>query len=194
MIVKVLNCYCYNELISFPIGKAMHARRHVCAPQAGHKRAFWFPATLAPFSSVLSPLPPVAWGGAVLTFGLPLSRLGKADASIALRSLLHRLTNAQSTHRKPAANRQAAQRISAICEGERRHEFSTFCSLYACKDGASRTQWSSLQLLRRRPFSQPYGCKDTKLFGIIEQLSHLFYNIKAKCGRGSLDWPPRPAK
>ena len=168
----------------------MQARRHVCAPQAGHKRAFWFPATLAPFSSVLSPLPPVVWGGAVLA-------------------------TAQSTHRKPAANRQAAQRISAICEGERRHEFSTFYSLYACKDGASRTQWSSLQLLRRRPlalpssgatrpimqacwrsllrpFSQPYDCKDTKLFGIIEQLAHLFYNIKAKCGRGSLDWPPRP--
>jgi hypothetical protein len=71
-------------------------------------------------------------GGAVLTFGLPLSRkatgrrtlfgnLGKADASIALRSLLHRLATAQSTHRKPAANRQAAQRIRAICEGERRH-------------------------------------------------------------------------
>ena len=31
------------------------------------------------------------------------------------------LATAQSTHRKPAANRQAAQRISAICEGERRH-------------------------------------------------------------------------
>ena len=40
----------------------MHARRHVCAPQAGHKRAFWFPATLAPFSLILSHLRPVGGG------------------------------------------------------------------------------------------------------------------------------------
>ena len=107
-------------LSRFPSENNTHEKARL-RPVAGHKRALWTPATLAPFSSVLSPLPPVAWGGAVLTFGLPLSRLGKADASIALRSLLHRFATAQSTHRKPAANRQAAQRISAICEGERRH-------------------------------------------------------------------------
>ena len=65
-------------------------------PVSGHKRALWTLAILAPISSVLSPLPPVM-GGAVLA-------------------------TAQSTHRKPAANRQAAQRISAVCYGERRHD------------------------------------------------------------------------
>ena len=35
IIVKDLNCCCYNELNSFPVRKAMYTRRHVCVRASG---------------------------------------------------------------------------------------------------------------------------------------------------------------
>lgn len=153
----ILNCYCYNDLISFPVGKR-HARQGTSAPRKRDTgRAFWFPATLAPISSVLSPLPPVAWGG---QFSLPLKAHTESPPPI-------------------VRQRSASVRTSGAAREDRACSKSSESRRMKTKsDVRVSGGMNSLRFIRYM------RAKIQNFLELLTNSPHLFNNIKTKCGRG----------